>query len=442
MVKKTSYILLLIFTPLFWSCATYQPPPPTLYIEDLPQGTVAELSLEERIITEDAWTNLKQGKGDKARKIISKLEPKSSFYYVGLGYAYLLQKEFQISEDNFKNALKYYPEMNLIHIGLAQVYQDTGRESLAFAEYREILKREPGHSWAAHEYEILKNKKTEEALNQAKAAHSEGDTERSKEAYNKTLYYSPKNTESHLALAEIYIKENKLQNALTHLRTASSNEPDNKEILKKYGEVLFQAEQHARSLEIFERLLSLEPQDEDIKEKIENLKNRLGIFELPSQYNTIVSREAVSREEIAALLSVEFKEILGEPSPKPPIIVDIATSWASNFILKITSFDIMEVYPNHTFLPRKIVTRAEMAKILLRLINYLREKGYRFIQQIPPEKIQISDVSPDNYYYQLIIQIISYNIMDLSPERSFNPDLPVSGTESIKLLNIILTLIK
>lgn len=439
-MKKTFYLLLLI--PLFWSCATYQPPPPSLYIEDLPQATVAELSLEERIITEEAWSNLKQGKGNKARKIISKLEPESSFYYVGLGYSYLLLKEFQASENSFKNALQDYPEMALIHIGLAQVYQEKGRENLAFAEYREVLKREPEHSWVKQEYEILKNKKTEEALNEAKASHSEGDTERSKEAYNKALYYSPKNTESHLALAEIYIKENKLQNALTHLRTASSNEPNNKEILKKYGEVLFQAERHTKSLEIYEKLQELEPQNEEIKGKIETLKNRLGIFELPSQYNSIVSREAVSREEIAALLSVKFKEILGEPSSQPPIIIDIATSWASKFILLITSFEIMEVYPNHTFVPKKIVKRAETAKILLQLINYLKEKGYRFIQQIPPEKIQLSDVSQDNFYYRSIIQMVSYDIMDLSPERSFKPDLPVSGAESTKLLNIILTLIK
>lgn len=439
-MKKTFYLLLLI--PLFWSCATYQPPPPSLYIEDLPQVTVAELSLEERIITEEAWSNLKQGKGNKARKIISKLEPKSSFYYVGLGYSYLLLKEFQASENSFKNALQDYPEMALIHIGLAQVYQEKGRENLAFAEYREVLKREPEHSWVKQEYEILKNKKTEEALNEAKASHSEGDTERSKEAYNKALYYSPKNTESHLALAEIYIKENKLQNALTHLRTASSNEPNNKEILKKYGEVLFQAERHTKSLEIYEKLQKLEPQNEEIKGKIETLKNRLGIFELPSQYNSIISREAVSREEIAALLSVKFKEILGEPSSPPPIIIDIATSWASKFILLITSFEIMEVYPNHTFLPKKIVKRAETAKILLQLINYLKEKGYRFIQQIPPEKIQLSDVSQDNFYYRSIIQMVSYDIMGLSPERSFKPDLPVSGAESTKLLNIILALIK
>ncbi len=103
---------------------------------------------------------------------------------------------------------------------------------------------------------------------------------------------------------------------------------------------------------------------------------------------------------------------------------------------------ILDIYPNHTFQPRKIVTRAEMAEILLRLINYLEKKGDKFIQQIPPERIQLPDVASHNYYYKAIIQILSYNIMDLSLNREFNPDLPVSGRESIKLFDIILALIK
>ncbi|MQY60586.1 hypothetical protein GH153_01930 [bacterium] len=83
-----------------------------------------------------------------------------------------------------------------------------------------------------------------------------------------------------------------------------------------------------------------------------------------------------------------------------------------------------------------------MAEILLRLINYLEKKGYKFIQQIPPERIQISDVASHNYYYKAIIQILSYNIMDFSLKREFNPDLPVSAQKSIRLLDIILALIK
>ena len=83
-----------------------------------------------------------------------------------------------------------------------------------------------------------------------------------------------------------------------------------------------------------------------------------------------------------------------------------------------------------------------MAEILLRLINLLKKKEYPLIQQFPPEMIQISDVSPDNYYHNPITQIISYQIMDLDAEKAFRPDQPVSGQETVRILDIILSLIK
>jgi len=425
-----------------WSCATYQPPRPSIYLESLPQTIVTELSLDERIVVEEAWKNLREGRANKAQKILTRLGDKSPSYHVGLGFAYFLLSNYQASEESFKTALNYYPDMTLIYLGLAQLYQKTGRENLAFAEYREVLKIKPDHSWAQLEYKSLKAKKTEETLEQGKDFLSQGNTEKSKQTFLKALYYSPDSIEAHLALVEIYKAENKLQNALIHLEAASSIEPKNPETLKDYAESLFQAERHTKSLEVYKQLLELEPENQQIQSRINNLKNRLGIFELPNQYNNIPFKEAISREEIASLLTVKFKGIVDEIKAKPPIIIDISTSWASKFILNITSLGILDVYSNHTFQPKKIVTRAEMTEILLRLIKLLKKKGYSFIQQFPPEKIQISDVSPDNYYHHPIIQIVSYQIMELFPGKTFRPEQPVSGHKAIKILDIILNLIK
>ena len=440
MVKKFFAISLFFF--LFWSCVTYQPPPPSLYIGNLPQSIVTDLSLDERILTEEAWNNLKQGKGKKAEKIISKLGTESPFYYVGLGYASFLLNSLPESEKFFKDALKNYPEMTLAHIGLAQVYQKTGREDSAFIELREVLKRETDNPWADQAYEALKTRKTKEALNTAKTYLAQNNTEKSKEAFLKALYYSPRSTAANLTIADIYKRENNLKSALVHLKAANSSHPNNKNILKIYGETLFEEGKYPRSLEIYEKLLDLEPKNKGVKNRIETLKNRLGIFELPSQYDAIPSSEAISKEGTAALIAIKFKDFLEQPPVQPPIIIDIGTSWASKYILKTASLGILDVYSNHTFQPKKIVTRAEMAEILLRLMDYLKRKGFKFIRQLPPDKIQISDVSPQNYYYQPILQMISYDIMALSADRTFNPDLPLSGQESIKLLDIILTLIK
>jgi tetratricopeptide (TPR) repeat protein len=403
---------------------------------------VTDLSLDERILVEDAWKSIKVGNTNNAQKLIEKLGSESSFYYVGMGYVAYLVDDFQTAEQYFKASLSYYPDVELAHFGLAQIYEDFYKVDNAFSEYREILKNDPDNAWAKPRYEKIKNEKTEEALTEAKTFLSAGNTESSKESYLRALYYSPESTEAHLALGKIYRDEGNFQNALLHLKAASDAKPQDIDVRKVYADTLFLAGELKNSLGVYEELLERNPGDQEIRDRLETIKNRLGIFELPNQYNSIQSTEAVTKEDAAALLSVKFKDVLEEQPGKPPIIIDISTSWASRFILHIASLGILDVYPNHTFQPKKVITRAEMAEILFRLIEHLKREGFSFIQQIPPNRIQISDVSPSNYYYRPIILLISYDIMTLSQERAFYPDQAVSGREAIRLLDLILALIK
>jgi tetratricopeptide (TPR) repeat protein len=403
---------------------------------------VTDLSLDERILVEDAWKSIKVGNTNNAQKLIEKLGSESSFYYVGMGYVAYLMDDFQTAEQYFKASLSYYPEVELAHFGLAQIYEDFNKVDNAFSEYREILKKDPDNPWAKPRYEKIKDEKTEEALTEATTFLSAGDRESSKESYLRALYYSPGSIEAHLALGKIYRDEGNFQNALLHLKAAGDAKPQDLDIRKVYADTLFQAGELKNSLGIYEDLQERDPGDQEIRDRLETIKNRLGIFELPNQYNNIQFTESVTKEDIAALLSVKFKDTLEEPRGKPPIIIDISTSWASRFILHTASLGILDVYPNHTFQPKKVIPRAEMAEILFRLIEHLKRKGYSFIQQIPPDRIQISDVSPSNYYYRPIILLISYDIMTLSQDRAFFPDQAVSGREAIRLLDLILALIK
>jgi tetratricopeptide (TPR) repeat protein len=400
------------------------------------------MTLEERMLTEEAWTNLKQGDGEKAKRTLVRLGKASPLYYAGLGYALYLLEDIQTAEDFFKAAAQYYPDLVLIHVGLAQIYQETGRQDSAFAEYRNIIKLDPEHPWAKPRYKSAKTQMTNEALREAKTHYSAGQVEKSKAAYLRALFYSPASVDAHLALAGIYKEENSLQSALVHLKAAKTHEPENTEILKMYAEILFERQDLKEGLKVYEKLSEKEPENQQIKDRLETIKNRLGIFELPSQYEEIPGAEVATKEDVAAVLGVKFKDILEDPPRQPPIIVDIATSWAAKFILKTTSLGLLDVYPNHKFQPEKIFTRAEMAETLVRLITLLEEEGHRFVQHIPLDRIQIADVTPSNFYYQPIKTIISYDIMSLSSDKTFRPDAPVSGQEAIDLLDIILALIR
>jgi tetratricopeptide (TPR) repeat protein len=442
LVKKTSLLLSVLGLLFLWSCSTYQPPPPSYHIEDLPARWVSQLSLDERIMTEDAWDNLRSGNTRKARKLLAKLGSRSPFYHAGQAYAALISRDLRTAENLFRTASDNFPSMPLGFVGLAQIHLDRGELDEAFTALRQVLKIQPEHPWAKPRYENIKIQKTEQVLDEAKTLRASGNTEASREAFLRVLYYSPDSVEAHLALAEIFINEENYQTALVHLKTAAEKEPDNLDIVRVYADTLFKAENYSASMEAYENIAEVEPDNRNVQERLQTIKNRLGIYELPSQFDAIPLSEAVSKEEVAALLSIKFKNVIDDPPPSPPIIIDISTSWAAKYIIQTTSLGLLDVNPNHTFQPKRAVTRAEMAEILYRLTEGMKEKGITFIQQIPPSQIQITDVSRDNFYYQPIIAMISYDIMALASDKTFNPDVPVSGQEAIKYLDIMLALIK
>lgn len=442
MVKKYAILLTAIGIVFLWSCATYQPSPPSIYIEELPSSWISQLSLDERIMTEEAWEYLRQGYTAKAEKLISKMGSQSPFYYAGLGYAAFISRDLATAENMFRTASENYPAMALGFIGLAQVYIDQGLQEKAFSALRLALRSQPDHPWAKPRFENIKNQMIETILDEAETQKASGNIQASREAFLKVLYYDPKSVEAHLALAEIFIDEENYETALFHLKAAAVQQPDNLNIIKMYADTLFKSEKYRDSMEAYENIKEVEPENKDAQERLQTIKNRLGIYELPRQYEAINQSEAVSKEEMASLLSVKFKGLIDETATTPPIIIDISTSWASEYILQVTSLGLMDVNPNHTFQPKRAVTRAEMAEILFRLTEGLKEKGITFIQQIPKSQIEITDVSPDNFFYQPILTMVSYDIIPLASDKTFNPDMSISGSEAIKYLEIILALIR
>jgi tetratricopeptide (TPR) repeat protein len=427
---------------LLASCVPVPPTPPNLYLENLPQSLTTSMALEERIQTEDAWNDLRDGRLDKAQKAFIKLGQESPLYAVGLGYLALIQENYEAAGDFFNQAAENYPNSPLARLGLVQLYQKTNQSDKVFNELREVLKLDPQNSWAREQFEALKKQKTDLAVGEARAAAASGDMDKARDAYLKALHYSPDSPAVHLALAAIYRKEDKPSSALVHLKAAAAANPSNAKILEEYAATLEVAKQYERSLEVYEKLQELAPDNVKVRERVEALKNRLGIFELPSKYNDIAASPAIAREDLAALLAVKLRSDLGEGPAQPPIIVDVSASWASKFILQITSLGLLDVYTNHTFQPRRIVTRGDLAEALDRVISYLEERGHRFIRQIPLDRIQITDVTPDHYLYRSVSEVLSYQIMELFADRAFRPDQSVSGAETIKAIDALVAVMR
>ena len=440
MVKKISALGLLVAG--LAACVTLTPLPPNLSLEAPPSGATAELSLDARIAVSDAWAALKRGDIEGAQRTLAGLGPQNPFYYAGLGYAAFILNDLAGAEAFFLQSVRDVPQLALAHIGLGQIYQRTGQTDLAYTEYLEALKRDPDNERARRESEAIRIERADRFLSEGRAYASAGDTAQSRDAYLRALEYAPKEQEAHLALARIYIRDKNYQSALFHLKTASANEPTNQDILLDYAEALSQAGQQSRSLDAYQRVLEINAQNKIALERAESLKSRLGVVELPSQYGGIPALGAVAKEDVAALIGFKFKDILDETAPKPPVIVDITTSWANRYIVKVAALALMEVYSNHTFQPRKLITRAEMAETLVRLVEFLKKQKYRIIEQIALDRIKVADVPREHVYFGPISQVLAYQLMDLAPDRTFRPEQPVTGAEAVRIFDLLLGVIR
>jgi Tfp pilus assembly protein PilF len=424
-----------------WSCATVPPPaPPAFYVEDVPNDQASKLRLDDRIAAEDAWDALRTGRPELARKYLMKLGTANPVREAGLAYVDLLLGNLPDAEARFKSSIDGTPEMLPSRVGLAQIYESRRDRDKTFNEYREILKLAPEHRWARPRFAALRDDLVREATAAARAALAAGNRETAKRELLKVLFYAPETVSAHLELARLYRQDKDYEQALLHFRTAMEAGTADKALLREYAEFLAESGELGLSLEILEKLAAAEPRDTSTAKRVEELRSKLGVYEIPSQYDAIPALDIVTREDLAALIGVKFEDLLDVPARRTEILVDISLSWAQRYIVKIASLEIMTVYDNHTFQPRRIINRAELADAAVRLIEVLQSRGARFVPLVDTRRIQIADVSSDNFYYKAITSALGFQIMALTPERLFEPERTVSGEEAIRVLDLILRL--
>lgn len=424
------------------ACATAPPTPPSFFVEDLPPGVTTEMTLEQRIAAEDGWSALRAGRGDAAERQFLRLGADQPVGLLGLGYVAFLRNDLQTAREQFDAALRLRPDLVPAHEGLAQLAERAGDDDRLFTELREILKAEPDHAWARPRFDSLRERKSKELRDKADAALSSGDFESAKKIFLTILFFNPESAETHLELARVYSEERNLASAIVHLKAAADLRPQDAKIWRLYAETLGEAEQYGRSLEAFETVASLDPNDKSVAERIGQLKEKLGIVEVPSRFSAIGSSPAVTREDVAALIAVKFRRELEGGASKPPVIIDLGTTWARTMIIRVATLELMEVYDNHTFQPDKAVTRAEMAEILWRMTSFLRDKGARLIPQIAPERLQIADVPPEHPYHDAIVAAVGFQLMELSPQHTFDPTASVTGDEAVRIFDTLLALVR
>jgi len=124
---------------------------------------------------------------------------------------------------------------------------------------------------------------------------------------------------------------------------------------------------------------------------------------------------------------MEYKEEEMEKFTGPK---DVANHWAKNWIYEIVELKGMEMYPDHTFRPDELMTRAEFA-LLIQNILILETHDESLATKYFGEESHFPDVNSSHPAYNAIVLCVNRGIMKTKMDGSFGMTDYVSGADAL-----------
>ena len=143
---------------------------------------------------------------------------------------------------------------------------------------------------------------------------------------------------------------------------------------------------------------------------------------LPPEMRPLEAVDPLTRAGLAVLLAREAPPCRRRPGT---IVVDLRGHWARRAALEAVTCGWMEVGPGHRFDPDRPVTRAELARVLARVLG----PGPRR-RAVPPQAP--ADLSPDHLAYAAVRRVLAEGVMELDAAGRFGPARTVSAVEALQ----------
>ena len=233
-------------------------------------------------------------------------------------------------------------------------------------------------------------------------------------------------------------EENRLSDAERFYRQALQLAPREAALHGQLGEVLQRAgrladaEAEFRLQRQFSGSATLTASDNDLTVTGMDELGRWG--NQIERFREIQVSRAISREQLAALLTVYFPE-LKEVRKSSEVVTDIQDSWAQDAIQTVLASGLLDSTASHTFQPARTVGRGEFAQAVARLSRVVG------VSAIPPPPITPLDVVPGSPLSVELQPVLSFGLLTLDNAGNFNVGAEVSGKEAVNTAEKLLSLI-
>ncbi len=420
---------------LLAACARPRAPQPPPQGEDYlyPAPRAGELRQEEAVRFEKAWRDVLAGSADSGARAFTEIlrrRPGLAPAQAGFAYARLRAGRYREAAQAFDAVLEGRADYVPALIGAGSASFRLGDPERALGYYKRAEEAAPTQPLATRRLAELKLQVTERRVTAARASLERGETAAAAEEYRRALEVAPEVGALRVEYANLLLAGGDVPAAIEALR---SDPAGDRQALLRLGELLTEQQDHAGALEAYRRLLQRDPKDVEAQQLAFAVRDALELEDLPPEFRQIVDAPRITRADLAALVAVKLPSLRQVEGGDPELAVDISGSWAREFILLALSHDVMDVYPNHTFQPGAIARRGELARAVARALDLLEHPG--------DATAVISDMSPNNLFYDAAARAVGAGLMDLTPAGAFEAWRPVTGRDATDVVEALARLL-
>lgn len=381
----------------------------------------------------DAWTFLQAGQLVAAeQRFAAVLRDAPSFHpsATGLGFVELARGDAARAVARFDGALARVPAYVPARLGRAEAFLLEDRLAEAIDDFNAALAGDPGLTDVRQRIAGLEATALAVRVAAAREAAAAGRDTEALAAYERLIEASPESAFLYLELAEVERRMGGAASALARIERAVALDPDAVGAWLLMSELYLAAGDLDRAEQALLRADAVAPGTE-VARRLADLDARRQAAALPAEYAAIEATDAITRGQLAALLGVRFASLLaGRAGDGAPIITDARGHWAYGWMIDVAQAGIMPADVNYRFLPEGVVSRAELARILVRM---LRAAGVEPVA--PAARPSFSDLDPGHLDYPAASETAAAGLLPPLVGNAFRPGRPVTGGEAMAALS-------
>ena len=274
----------------------------------------------------------------------------------------------------------------------------------------------------------------------ARSAAAGNRLDQARTAYERAIQLSPDSAFLHRELALVERRQGDAERAVQHFTRAIELDASDPSTLVALGDLLAERQDYQGADAAYRKAAAIEATPE-LNARIAALAERLRESRLPGEFRAIGTATQVTRGDLAALLGNRLERLLAAAPQKQVVITDAAGHWANAWITLVASTGVMDPFENHTFQPRLVIRRGDLATAVRRVVTMAAATNPALRARVSAQP-RIADMPATHLVYPAAAVAVASGVMPLVEGDRFEVNREVTGAEVVSAVERLQALLR